>query len=277
MRFLLAGALATLTAAGLATIHPAVPTDGERVAAHAIDEARIRADARFLSSELLASGTLGERVARAYLASRFEAMGLEPGCPGGASECPGAAVAVAAALRGDDPDLSGQAVLYTARLLPPGPAPDADVRAGSALGLAGLLAIAEAFAALPERPGRSVLFAAVADDGPADPSAGAPALRLAAHIDLDGARPRGRAREIRLAGLGTSSLDDWTRVVAGSRGRAVVPAARAGGEGGWVAAGEASGAAEDARLLFLLGSKVAGETAADRRDAPCPAGSGGCS
>ena len=89
MRLLLAGALATLTAAGLAAIRPALLTDEERAAASTIRENRMRADVRFLSSDLLEGrgpATRGDRLAREYLASRFEAIGLEPGAPGGAWE-----------------------------------------------------------------------------------------------------------------------------------------------------------------------------------------------
>ena len=89
MRLLLAGALATLTAAGLAAIRPALLTDEERAAASTIRENRVRADVRFLSSDLLEGrgpATRGDRLAREYLASRFEAIGLEPGAPGGSWE-----------------------------------------------------------------------------------------------------------------------------------------------------------------------------------------------
>ncbi len=91
MRFLLAGTLATLTAAGLAAIRPAVVSDEERAAAATIRENRMRADVRFLGSDLLegrAPGSRGDHLARAYVASRFEAIGLEPGVPGGAWEQP---------------------------------------------------------------------------------------------------------------------------------------------------------------------------------------------
>ncbi|HEX9187269.1 MAG TPA: peptidase M28, partial [Vicinamibacteria bacterium] len=91
MRFLLAGTLVTLTAAGLAAIRPAVVSDDERAAAATIRESRMRADVRFLGSDLLegrAPDTRGDRLARAYIASRFEAIGLEPGAPGGAWEQP---------------------------------------------------------------------------------------------------------------------------------------------------------------------------------------------
>ncbi len=86
MRLLLAGAVAGLTAAGLATLAPAVLTTGERAAAATIRDHRIRADIRFLASDLLEGrgpSTRGDALARAYLASRFEALGLEPGAPNG--------------------------------------------------------------------------------------------------------------------------------------------------------------------------------------------------
>jgi hypothetical protein len=72
MRLLLAGALATLTAAGLAAIRPALLTDEERAAASTIRENRMRADVRFLSSDMLEGrgpATRGDRLAREYLAS----------------------------------------------------------------------------------------------------------------------------------------------------------------------------------------------------------------
>jgi len=89
MRFLLAGTLATVTAAGLAAISPPVLTEAERAAAREIREDRMRADIRFLSSDLLEGrgpATRGDAVARAYVASHFEAIGLEPGAPGGTWE-----------------------------------------------------------------------------------------------------------------------------------------------------------------------------------------------
>jgi Peptidase family M28/PA domain len=74
-----------VTATSLAVIRPAVVTDDERLASRAIREQRMRADVRFLSSDLLegrAPGTRGDRLARAYVASRFEAIGLDPGVLG---------------------------------------------------------------------------------------------------------------------------------------------------------------------------------------------------
>jgi Zn-dependent M28 family amino/carboxypeptidase len=447
MRFLLAGTLATLTAAGLAAIRPAVLTDEERTAALAIRDSRMRADIRFLSSDLLEGrgpATRGDRLARAYLTSRFEAIGLEPGAPGGAWEqpfdlvgstaaCPrvlrvargdagedlrfledyvaysgvpaseanlhdaeivfvgygivapehgwddykgtdlrgrvllflnnepeadpslfagkrrlyygrwdykyemaaklGAAGAIilhtdasagygwkvvpaswtgeqlslpaapgepalavkgwvteeagrriarlaghdldalrAAAeertfrpvplgvrvslslknevqrrssanviglLRGRDPELSREAVVYIAHHdhygTKPGPSGESVVYNGAldnASGLAALLAIAEAFVARPERPRRSILFAAVAaeehgllgsDYLARHPPV--PAGRLAAAINMDGMNIWGRTRDVPVIGLGKSSLDDWIRAIAEAQGRVVVPEA----------------------------------------------------
>jgi Zn-dependent M28 family amino/carboxypeptidase len=447
MRFLLAGILATLTAAGLAAIRPAVLTDEERTAALAIRDSRMRADIRFLSSDLLEGrgpATRGDRLARAYLASRFEAIGLEPGAPGGSWEqpfdlvgstaaCPrvvrvargdagedlrfledyvafsgvqaseatlhdveivfvgygivapehgwddykgadlrgrvllflnnepeadpslfagkrrlyygrwdykyeiaarlGAAGAIilhtdasagygwkvvpvswtgeqfslpaapgepalavkgwvteeagrriarlgghdldalrAAAegrsfrpvplgvrvslalknevqrrssanviglLRGRDPELSREAVVYSAHHdhygAKPGPSGETVVYNGAldnASGLAALLAMAEAFVALPQRPRRSILFAAVAaeehgllgsDYMARHPPV--PAGRLVAAINMDGMNIWGRTRDVPVIGLGKSSLDDWVRAIAEAQGRVVVPEA----------------------------------------------------
>ncbi|HSD67710.1 MAG TPA: M28 family peptidase [Vicinamibacteria bacterium] len=529
MRYLLAATLATLTAAGLAAIRPAVVTDDERAAALAIRENRMRADVRYLSSDLLEGrgpATRGDRLARAFLASRFEAIGLEPGAPGGSWEqpfdligvtaaCPpvlrasrgddredlrfledyvaysgvqadeavlreaeivfvgygivapehqwddfkgvdlkgrvllflnsepeadprlfagkrrlyygrwdykhdmaakrGAAGAIilhsdasagygwkvvqaswtgeqlslpavpgeptvavkgwvteeagrrlarlggrdldalrAAAetrgfrplplgvrvslalrndvkrrssanvvglLRGRDPELSSEAVVYTAHHdhygTRPGPSGEPVVYNGAldnASGLASLLAIAEAFAALPARPRRSVLFAAVAAEEHgllgSDYLAKHPPVptgRLAANVNIDGVNVWGRTRDVPVVGLGKSSLDDWIRAVAEAQGRVVVPEpfpdegayyrsdhlsfARVGVPAAYVDAGtevigkppgwgrarqqeweaacyhqpgddltadwDLSGAVEDARLLFHLGTKVA--------------------
>ncbi|MGD8895731.1 MAG: M28 family peptidase [Acidobacteriota bacterium] len=86
MRPLLAGIVATLMVAGLAALKPDVLTSDEKAAAAAIQEHRIRADIRFLASDLLEGrgpATRGDRLTQAFVASRFEAIGLEPGAPNG--------------------------------------------------------------------------------------------------------------------------------------------------------------------------------------------------
>jgi hypothetical protein len=88
---MLAGTLATLTAASLAIIRPALLTEDERAVTQSMRESRWRADVRFLSSDLLegrAPGTRGDELARGYVAARFEAIGLAPGAQGGAWEQP---------------------------------------------------------------------------------------------------------------------------------------------------------------------------------------------
>jgi Zn-dependent M28 family amino/carboxypeptidase len=86
MRLLLAATVATVTVAGLAALRPAIVTDEERAAAAMVQGHRMRADIRFLSSDLLEGrgpATRGDRLAQAYVAARFEAIGLEPGAPDG--------------------------------------------------------------------------------------------------------------------------------------------------------------------------------------------------
>jgi Zn-dependent M28 family amino/carboxypeptidase len=142
-------------------------------------------------------------------------------------------------LRGRDPDLGREAVLYTAHHdhygVKPGPGGDPVVYNGAldnASGVAALLGIAEAFVALPARPRRSILFAAVAAEEHgllgSDHLAGhppVPAGRLAANINMDGMNIWGRTRDVTVIGLGKSSLDDWIRAVAEAQGRTVVPEA----------------------------------------------------
>ncbi|MEO8430704.1 MAG: M28 family peptidase [Acidobacteriota bacterium] len=68
-------------AAGAASVTPA-----EKAAAGAITPAVIRAHTKFLASDLLEGrgpSTRGDRLALEYVASQMEALGLEPGAPGG--------------------------------------------------------------------------------------------------------------------------------------------------------------------------------------------------
>jgi hypothetical protein len=262
MRLLLAGALAVVTAAGLAAIRPAVLTDVERATALAVQEQKMRADIRFLSSDLLegrSPGTRGDRLTREYLVSRFEAIGLDPAYGSSWEQAFEVVGVTAGLLRGRDPDLASEAIVYTA--------------CHDHSALATLLAVAEAFAAAPGRPRRTVLFAAVAAE--AEGLLGAehqvkqpPVARLVAAVGIGAAGVRGRAREVAVAGLGRTTLDEWIRAVAEAQGRTVV--ADAGpGEGacarpdqrfaraGVPAIGVAAGGVEDARLVFFLGAKVA--------------------
>jgi Zn-dependent M28 family amino/carboxypeptidase len=141
-------------------------------------------------------------------------------------------------LRGRDPVLSKEAVIYTAHHdhlgVKEGAKPGQDSIYNGALdnasGVAAMLAIARAMKALPEAPRRSVIFAAVAAEeqgllGSAYLAARPPihAGRLAADINMDGVNIWGRTRDLTMVGLGKSSLDDWIVKLAAMQGRVVVP------------------------------------------------------
>jgi len=86
MRMVTAAVVTALTAATLAAVKPDVITPDERAAARVIRPEGLRADVRFLADDLLEGrgpATRGEQLARAYLRTRMEGMGLEPGAPGG--------------------------------------------------------------------------------------------------------------------------------------------------------------------------------------------------
>ena len=143
-------------------------------------------------------------------------------------------------LPGSDPRLEREAVLYTAHHdhlgIKPGAIAGTDAIYNGALdnasGVAVMLAIAEAFAALPERPRRSILFAAVGAEEQGllgseflATNPPIPVGRLAANINIDGVNIWGRARDVPVIGLGKSTLDDWIRTLAETQGRTVVPEA----------------------------------------------------
>ncbi len=141
-------------------------------------------------------------------------------------------------LPGSDPGRSGQVVLYTAHFdhfgVLEGARPGADNIYNGALdnasGVAALLAVARAFAALPNAPPRSIYFAAVtaeeqlllgseylARHPPVPPG------RIVANINIDGVNIFGRTRDLTMIGLGKSSLDAWVTALAATQGRVVKP------------------------------------------------------
>ena len=137
-------------------------------------------------------------------------------------------------LPGCDAALKHQAVVVTAHHdhLGKGVAasPDEDVIYNGALdnasGVAQVLALAEALAALPERPRRSILFALVGAEEQGllgsrhyaqNPTF--EAGRIAANVNLDGANVWGEAKDMVFVGLGKSSLDGVAQTVAAHVGR----------------------------------------------------------
>ena len=138
-------------------------------------------------------------------------------------------------LRGRDPAHAGEVVVYTAHHDHLGVG-DADAGGDTiyngaidnATGCAQLLEIAGAFAALPERPRRSILFAFVAaeEQGLLGSAYYAthptfPAGRIAANINLDAGNAFGRTRDITYVGYGKSSLDKVIEAAAATQSRVV--------------------------------------------------------
>ncbi len=138
-------------------------------------------------------------------------------------------------LRGSDPDLAAEYVVYTAHHDHLGvgkPNDTGDTIYNGALdnaaGVSQVLAIGRAFAALPERPRRSVLVAMVAAEEQgllgsayyaAHPTV-APG-RLAANLNFDGANIWGKNRDVTYIGYGKSSLDAVVEKYAAEQGRTV--------------------------------------------------------
>jgi Zn-dependent M28 family amino/carboxypeptidase len=142
---------------------------------------------------------------------------------------------VLAVLPGSDPRLASEAVLYTAhhdhlgmRTAPPGEDAIYNGAEDNASGVALMLAVARAYAALPQPPRRSVLFAAVAAEEQGllgseylASHAPMPLGRIAVDINIDGANVFGRTRDVTLIGLGKTDLDVTLRALARGQGRVV--------------------------------------------------------
>ena len=140
-------------------------------------------------------------------------------------------------LRGSDPRLASEVLIYSAHhdhfgIGEPDASGDRIYHGAvdNASGCAQVLAIARAFAALPQRPRRSVLALFVAGEERGllgsmyyaqHPSFAAG--RIAADINIDGGSIFGRTRDVQLISMGKSSLDAIAVAVARSQGRTVVP------------------------------------------------------
>jgi Zn-dependent M28 family amino/carboxypeptidase len=140
-------------------------------------------------------------------------------------------------LPGSDPDLADEYVVYTAHhdhlgIGKPDDSDD-DIYNGAldnASGVAQVLAIAEAFKALPAKPRRSILFAFVAAEeqgllGSAyfaeHPTV--PPGKMTANINYDGANIWGKNNDVTFIGYGKSSLDGVVDAFAAEQGRDVKP------------------------------------------------------
>jgi Zn-dependent M28 family amino/carboxypeptidase len=144
---------------------------------------------------------------------------------------------VAGLLRGSDPKLEDEVVIYSAHhdhfgIGEPDASGDRIYHGAedNAAGCAQLLAIARSFVALPERPRRSILFLFVGAEErnllgsmhyALHPTF--PAGKIAANINIDGGNIFGRTRDVTLVSAGKSSLDRIAESIAQRQGRVVQP------------------------------------------------------
>lgn len=142
---------------------------------------------------------------------------------------------VAGMLRGSDPDINDEFVIYTAHHDHLGMAEEGEDRIyngamDNATGTAQVLAMAKAFMALPERPRRSVMFLFVAAEEQGllgsqyfaqNPSV--PPGKIAANLNFDGGNIWGRTKDVALVGYGKNELDAIVRAFAARQGRTVKP------------------------------------------------------
>jgi Zn-dependent M28 family amino/carboxypeptidase len=140
-------------------------------------------------------------------------------------------------LKGSDPKLASEYVIYTAHHDHLGVgAPDAEgdkIYNGAmdnASGVAQILAMGKAFKALPTPPRRSImlLFVAAEEQGLLGSRYYAehptiPAGKIAANINYDGGNIWGRAKDIIYVGKGKSSLDNEVEAIAQLQERSVTP------------------------------------------------------
>jgi Zn-dependent M28 family amino/carboxypeptidase len=143
---------------------------------------------------------------------------------------------VAGLLPGSDPKLKDEVVIYTAHhdhlgVGEPDKSGDKIYNGAvdNAAGVAQILAIARAYAALPQPPKRSILFLLVA--GEEQGLLGSeyyakhptfPPGKIAANINYDGGNIFGRTTDLTYIGLGKSSLDKVVKDLAAKQGRTVV-------------------------------------------------------
>ena len=145
---------------------------------------------------------------------------------------------VAALLRGSDPVVRDQYVVYTAHWdhFGIGTPRDGDAIYNGALdnasGTAGLLEVARAFTRARPAPRRSILFLFVTaeEQGLLGSEYYArnplyPLARTVADVNMDVINMLGRTKDVEIVGFGASDLDDVAREVAAAQGRVVEPEA----------------------------------------------------
>jgi Zn-dependent M28 family amino/carboxypeptidase len=143
---------------------------------------------------------------------------------------------VVARLPGSDPAVRDEVVIYTAHWdhLGRDTTLEGDQIYNGALdnasGVAGVLALARAFSALPTPPRRSIVFMLLtaeehgllgAKHYTSQPLY--PLEKTLANINIDGMNPWGPTRDVSMVGHGMSTLDELTAAAAAAQGRIVIP------------------------------------------------------
>jgi hypothetical protein len=139
-------------------------------------------------------------------------------------------------IRGSDPTLSKQVVLYTAHHdhfgkkageAKPGEDIIFNGARDNASGVAAMLAVASAYTRLPTPPRRTIVFASVTAEEQGllgseylAKHPPVPAGRIAANINIDEVNIWGRTKDVSVVGLGKSSLDAPIREILAAQGRA---------------------------------------------------------
>ncbi|MFB3854072.1 MAG: M28 family metallopeptidase [Vicinamibacterales bacterium] len=137
-------------------------------------------------------------------------------------------------VEGSDPALADEYVIYTSHWDHFGINAPVDGDAiyngaqDNATGIAGLIALGKAFASLPQKPKRSILFLAVTAEeqgllGSAYYATNPlyPLANTVAVINMDSLNVHGKTNDLQITGLGNSELDDYAAEVARMQGRVV--------------------------------------------------------
>ena len=139
-------------------------------------------------------------------------------------------------IEGSDPVLKNEYVIYTAHWDHFGigvPVNGDRVYHGAvdnATGIAGMIELGRAFAALPVAPKRSILMLAVTGEEQGLLGSGYyaanplyPLAKTLGVVNMDALNVRGKTRDLTITGLGNSDLDDYAVKVAAEQGREIKP------------------------------------------------------
>jgi Zn-dependent M28 family amino/carboxypeptidase len=139
-------------------------------------------------------------------------------------------------IEGSDPALKNEYVIYTAHWdhfgigVPVGGDRIYHGAVDNATGVAGLVEIGRAFAAMPVRSRRTILMLAVTGEEQGLLGSGYyaanplyPLARTVGVINMDALNVLGKTKDITITGLGNSDLDDYAQKVAAEQGREIKP------------------------------------------------------